>query len=255
MTASLVTGLLVTLIVWSVSQVRSVRWQSLLYSLPLPITVVLATTDVRVDGGQLLGVAALVLFFAVVSVLHLRLGWHIAAADAAGVLTYILLGRLIAWWGPIPFLPTLLVVSLAWLVATSLAGTADGAPAERQPYAGTVARFGIVLGASMLTVALGRVLQGLIVTFPYSGVLVAVEVRRDLDSFTRGFLRVSIGLVAFLVGFELAQDGNRWIALGAGWLAFACCTVLLRLMPLLERHGIQLRRIHNRRSPGGEPRS
>ena len=55
--------LLVTAVVWAVSVIRSVRLRALVYSLPLPMTLALVTTDHRVDGAQVLGVLGLNLFF------------------------------------------------------------------------------------------------------------------------------------------------------------------------------------------------
>ena len=60
--------LLVTAVVWAVSVIRSVRLRALVYSLPLPMTLALLTTDYPVGGAQVLGVVGLNLFFVTVAV-------------------------------------------------------------------------------------------------------------------------------------------------------------------------------------------
>lgn len=85
-----------------------------------------------------------------------------------------------------------------------------------------------VLTATFAVVWLAGLLAGLVVTFPYSGVLVAVEVRRELVAFTWAFARTSIALVAFLAGFAGGQGHGTAVGLVAGWLAFGVCAVALR---------------------------
>ncbi|MEV4656373.1 hypothetical protein [Micromonospora sp. NPDC049301] len=61
----------------------------------------------------------------------------------------------------------------------------------------------------------------MVVTFPYSGVLVAVESRRDLVAFTGHFARNSLALVGFLAAYHGWQETSPVAALAAGWVAFA----------------------------------
>jgi hypothetical protein len=235
-------ALAVTAVVWAVSLVRSVRLRALVYSLPLPMSLALLAGDGRVDGAQVLGVGLLVGFFAVVAAVHERLGGHILLADAAGVLGYVGGAALVARAGPIPLLPALAAAGPAWLAvvlaARAGAGRAAARPAPRADEPG-VRRPGAVLGrlvlvlcAALLMVPLGGVLSGLVVTFPYAGVLVAVEARRHLGDFTRHVARTSLALVAFLAGYGLARDwsagpGGVWAGLAAGWAAFALTAAAL----------------------------
>ncbi|PWR06005.1 hypothetical protein DKT68_23975 [Micromonospora acroterricola] len=79
----------------------------------------------------------------------------------------------------------------------------------------------VILVGATLTGLLGELLRAMVVTFPYSGVLVAVESRRDLVAFTRHFARNSLALVGFLAAYHRWQDGSPVAALAAGWVAFA----------------------------------
>jgi hypothetical protein len=225
------TALLITLIVWAISMIRSIRWRALIYSLPLPITLVLVTAPVHIDGSQLLGIVALSLFITVVAITHTRLCWPILLADAAGIAAYIGLSLLIASFETIPFWPVLIAITALWGTATLLRpplreDVTAPAPGARP---GAAIKLGAVFSASLLMVALGNLLKGLIVTFPYSGVLVVIETRDHLTAFDRHFTRNSISLAAYFTGYYLLQEHAQPLALAGGWSAFAGCLLALHL--------------------------
>jgi hypothetical protein len=257
-------AVVVTAVVWAVSLIRPVRVRALVYSLPLPMTLVLAAGEVRVDGAQLLGVVLLVVFFLVVSGVHERLGGHILLADAAGVLAYVVIGAALARAGPIPFVPALSGVCLVWLVTQALARRGGrpvdagapppaATPVPAPPPAATpvpapppaaapvpapppaaaptplavLGKLAAVFAAALLMVGLTEPLSGLVVTFPYAGVLVAVEARRQLGEFTRHFATASLALVAFVTAYWLLQGAGTAAALAAGWAAFAVTAAAL----------------------------
>ncbi|MDG9677243.1 hypothetical protein [Micromonospora sp. DH14] len=247
--------LLVTAVVWAVSVIRSVRLRALVYSLPLPMTLALLSTDYRVGGAQLLGVLGLNLFFVTVAVTYHRLRWPILLADAAGIAVYValsagllavvvpfeaaLVGTLVLWSGAMLLLhrrarpsaapadaPAAPADERAAVAETSDGGRPDGLPA--------LLKLVVIFVGAILTALLGAVLRGMVVTFPYSGVLVAVEARHQLREFSRHFARNSLALVGFLTAYHYLQDASSAVALGAGWAAFAVVAVALHL-PLRPR--------------------
>ncbi|WP_328653009.1 hypothetical protein OG598_03655 [Micromonospora sp. NBC_00330] len=240
--------LLVTAVVWAVSVIRSVRLRALVYSLPLPMTLALVTTEYRVDGAQVLGVLGLNLFFVTVAVTHQRWRWPILLADVAGIAVYVALSAgLLAV--DIPFEVALAVTLVLWLAAILwLRGRARrragprGVPAEeavavaetRPDGLPALLKLVVIFVGAVLTQLLGAVLRGMVVTFPYSGVLVAVEARRQLAEFSRHFARNSLALVGFLTAYHYLQDVSSAAALGAGWAAFAVVAAVLHL-PLRPR--------------------
>ncbi|MEU8287536.1 hypothetical protein AB0C01_24735 [Micromonospora sp. NPDC048905] len=247
--------LLVTAVVWAVSVIRSVRLRALVYSLPLPMTLALVSTDHRVDGAQLLGVLGLNLFFVTVAVTHHRLRWPILLADAAGIAVYVALSAgLLAV--RVPFEAALAGTLALWLAAMLLLRRRAARPradadtdAAADPVAGAEARSDglpvllklvVIFVGAILTTLLGAVLRGMVVTFPYSGVLVAVEARRQLPEFSWHFARNSLGLVGFLTAYHYVQDISPTVALGAGWAAFAVVAVALHL-PSRARGAAQAR--------------
>ncbi|MEU7919186.1 hypothetical protein [Micromonospora zamorensis] len=241
--------LLVTAVVWAVSVIRSVRLRALVYSLPLPMTLVLVSTDNnRVEGAQLLGVLGLNLFFVTVAVTHHRLRWPILLADAAGIAVYVALSAgLLAV--VIPFEVALAITLVLWLAAMLLlrrrarlnTAAADDPPAAVETSNGgrpdglpPLLKLVVIFVGAILTALLGAVLRGMVVTFPYSGVLVAVEARHQLREFSRHFARNSLALVGFLTAYHYLQDVSSAVALGAGWAAFAVVAAALHL-PLRPR--------------------
>ncbi|SCG43579.1 hypothetical protein GA0070609_1335 [Micromonospora echinaurantiaca] len=184
---------------------------------------------------------------------HHRLRWPILLADLAGVAGYVALGvALLAV--SVPFFPALAGTVLLWLLAALLLRrhppaaapapddperrathddraasperNSDEAAGERLP---ALAKLALILGGAVLTGLLGQLLRGLVVTFPYAGVLVAVEVRRELPAFCRHFARNSLVLVGFLTGCWLCQDLSAAAGLAAGWAGFALTAALLHL--------------------------
>ncbi|MEV4386295.1 hypothetical protein AB0J68_11405 [Micromonospora sp. NPDC049580] len=287
--------LLVTAVVWAVSVIRSVRLRALVYSLPLPMTLALVSTPYEVGGAQVLGVLGLNLFFVTVAVTHQRLRWPILLADGAGIAVYVALSAgLLAV--DIPFEEALGATLVLWLAAMLLlrrrartrvapataaggadaaaAGEADAAaagpaaagdadsraetPAEGRPDGlPALLKLLVIFVGAILTAVLGAVLRGMVVTFPYSGVLVAVEARRQLVEFSGHFARNSLALVGFLTAYHYLQDVSSAVALGSGWAAFAVVATALHLP--LRRHGDARasppRRVSRPLRPAAEPAS
>ncbi|MEU5784307.1 hypothetical protein [Micromonospora lupini] len=235
--------LLVTAVVWAVSVIRSIRLRALVYSLPLPMTLALVSTPYGVGGAQVLGVLGLNLFFVTVAVTHQRLRWPILLADAAGIGVYVALSAgLLAV--DIPFEAALAGTLVLWLAAMLLLRrrARRGAGPRTAPADDPVAvaktrtdglpallKLVVIFVGAILTALLGAVLRGMVVTFPYSGVLVAVEARRQLFEFSGHFVRNSLALVGFLTAYHYVQDVSSAVALGAGWVAFAVVAAALHL--------------------------
>ncbi|MET8526715.1 hypothetical protein [Micromonospora sp. NPDC005172] len=266
--------LLVTAVVWAVSVIRSIRLRALVYSLPLPMTLALVSTPYGVGGAQVLGVLGLNLFFVTVAVTHQRLRWPILLADGAGIAVYVALSAgLLAVDIPFEAaLAATLVLWLAAMLllrhrartrvapdagkadaaaAPAAAGGADAAAAgptavddagsgAETPTGGrsdglpALLKLLVIFVGAILTAVLGAVLRGMVVTFPYSGVLVAVEARRQLFEFSWHFSRNSLALVGFLTAYHYLQDVSSAVALGAGWAAFGVVATALHL-PLGRR--------------------
>lgn len=222
---SLLTAVLVTAVVWAVGMIRSLRWKALAYSLPLPITLILLSSGMRVDASQIVGVVLLNVFFYTVAAAF-RLGLPIWAADLVGIGVYIGLSWSTVALGALPFWPVLAGAAVIWAAFLPFRPPATTTP----PATGNpLLRLGVLFAVTLSVVALAGALRGLVVTFPYSGVLVAVEVRRFLSDFARHFTRNSVALLAFFAAHYATQHhGTAW-ALTAAWAAFAVTALSLNL--------------------------
>jgi hypothetical protein len=147
---------------------------------------------------------------------------------------FVLVGGLVARLPELPFWPVVAAVVVAWALTAGMVlarpGISDAPPPITSTPGGSLVKLLAVFAAALATIALRGVLRGLVVTFPYSGVLVVVEARNRLASFTRHFLVAALGLVLFLAAFHLAGAWGRPAAITAGWLAAA--TTAAALTPL-----------------------
>ncbi|HZN18328.1 MAG TPA: hypothetical protein VFB84_09115 [Micromonosporaceae bacterium] len=247
---TLLTAAVVTLVVWSISLIRSVRLRALIYSFPLPITLVLLTTGLAVDAQQLVGVVLLNVFIAAVAWAHHGRRWPILLADLAGVIVYVTGSWALLRAGDLPFIPVLASTFALWTLAVILTRRARISPARatgHPPADNRPGRNGLRMPAKLLVLAAGALLMvwlsqqlhGMVVTFPYSGVLVVVEARKELVEFRAHFARNSLALLAFFTAYYLAQDVSRPVATVAGWAAFCCCAALLHLGGRRVRHRVR----------------
>jgi hypothetical protein len=244
---TLFTGMGVTVVVWAVSLVGPVRLRAWIYSLPVPITLALIATRIPVDAQQLLGILLLNVFVATVTWAYRRLHWHILLADLAGITAYVAGSWAFLRSCRLSFATVLAVVVAVWAMAVGLqqrsARKAQPSSAQRETQAGEPAvqtqgkwrsarlaagKLLVIAFGTLVTVGLARLLRGMVVTFPYAGVLVVIETRRDLAEFRARFTRNSLALLAFLTVCYLTQASfPRYLEITFGWAGFACCALLL----------------------------
>jgi hypothetical protein len=229
---TVVSAAVIALVVWAIGLIGPTRWRAVVYALPIPVTVVLASTDLGVDARTLIGIAGLCSFIVVVTVLHDGFGWPVLLADAGGAVLYVLTGGLVARLPELPFWPVLAGLLAVWaLTATAVLrypGVARPVPVVESSVRGSLLKLLGVFAAALAMVALGGFLRGLVVTFPYSGVLVVLDARDRLRSFTRHFLLASPGLLLFLAGFHLGEPHGRVTGIAAGWVASLACAAALQ---------------------------
>ncbi|MFF0231068.1 hypothetical protein [Micromonospora sp. NPDC005254] len=191
--------------------------------------------------------ATLVLWLAAMLLLRRRARTRVASATAAGGADAAAAGEADA--------------AAAGEADAAAAGDADSraeTPAEGRPDGlPALLKLLVIFVGAILTAVLGAVLRGMVVTFPYSGVLVAVEARRQLVEFSGHFARNSLALVGFLTAYHYLQDVSSAVAVGSGWAAFAVVATALHLP--LRRHGDARasppRRVSRPLRPAAEPAS
>ena len=224
-------------VVYTVSRVRSKALKAFVYSLPIPITLVMATTHPVVSADNLIGVASLVLFFFVVDFVRPRVRGNMFVAVALAVAVYLGVAYVVAVLPTAPFVPTAVIITLLWAVNAGVAvarGTSPAASGEA-PAPTSVRRelfkLSTLTAGTFVLAFLARFLGALAVTFPYSGLLVALDLGAESRAFARQFALGSIALVAFFVAFWSVQSSLAFAAsLAIGWAAFLAASGLVALL-------------------------
>lgn len=212
----------ITLVVWAVTTIRSPGLRATLYSLPIPMSLAIVLVDADPpSGNQLLGVFLLVAFFSTVRTLSLRMSNVLAVAiSTAGYLAVtVTIERLVQ----LPWTVAYVLAPLLWALGIALTNSLRPDAADRSTGAServAPALLGSAL-ATAVSFALGSSLGGFIVTFPYSGVAVALLWRDDRRAFCQKLARRSIGLYVFLgVYHEVSGLHSLGVSLAAAWAAF-----------------------------------
>lgn len=211
----------VILVVWGLGAFRDPRTRSLVYILPIPMTVVLVASGGRTYPQQVLGVLLVAVFFFVAQAVQRRTG-RTTVTLAAGLVTYLAAAALLRHL-PSPGLPTALVATLAGLALLitaqrSTEGTSPALPQSLREWR----RFVVIAVTAVAATALGGLLGSLVVTFPYSGIPLVVDARHHLRPIARNVTRNCLALTAFFTAAITVQDHLPFpVTLLAAWTAFA----------------------------------
>lgn len=220
---------------------RTARLRALLYSLPIPITIVLVSTKDEISEGHLWGVLGLILFFRVTETCHHR-RVNIYASVFLGLAFYATLAILTKWVPQVGIWTAALVVS-AILGALVISDARTTVP-------DVYARSDLMDFRRILTISLsafsawgaGAALGPFLVTFPYSGIPLALDSGPSLKAISRNVTRNGFALLAFFVAAATAPSENYFGSLVFGWLGFAVVAIIvngtsLRALLLRRKYG------------------
>jgi len=235
---SYVAYLAIVATVWTVILLPEGRLRGFVYALPIPMSIALLGTAASATGTgtQLLGVPLLVVFFLVVALVEDRVGR--LAAVIVGVLVVVACGAALHRWVTLTWPQAYGVAAALWL----LGGVGVRPLLARWPHTPRTARpapalpsrlrsLVSVLVAAGVSFALGSWLGPFVVTFPYSGVPVALLLTRNPRDFTADFAWRSGVLTVFLAAHhEASQRMGPVEALAVGWVACLAATGLLVLV-------------------------
>ena len=227
----LFTSIAIIAVVWAVSSVANGPLKALIYSFPIPISMVLLTTNPTMSGRQIIGIVILVCFFYIVGAL---VSHNVSPLISviAGVIYYFLASAIIQLLPPPELTPTLGLVFVMWLVLCFKLWrgvvTTKSIPSKQAPPGAKIAKYSLFVGVTISMVYLGQLLGGLMVTFPYSGVLVSYDLGKNAMRFARQFTVTSVNLIIFLATYSYCLEViPQWEALLFAWLAFGISSVLL----------------------------
>lgn len=220
----------IVLVVWLIIALPQGRLQAVIYSLPIPMSVALASSSPALaSASQVLGVPLLVLFFLLICIGERRLG----RVAAVVISTCLLVGLAAAIHAMVvvEWANAYLLASLLWLlgiIASVFARQRVSTTTDKVNAEESIRRLGwfqaLIAAAATTAVSFffGLWIGPFVVTFPYSGLPVALLLAGNMAKFTVEFSMRSILLTIFLVAHHEAtlRVPSIWVALAFAWVAY-----------------------------------
>lgn len=231
-------GLAVTASILVISSVKSPKLRASIYSLPIPITIILLGTGIAANSTHLFSLILVILFMFNTWLLYKKL--PIVLSITIATVLYVVMGLINQYIVKIPFVYTYLVMIALWLLWVTIqpltfhktaANPAAGYKMRPKDY---MARGGIVFGLTYILVGFRELILGAAVTFPFNGIFTAYIMKDQLLFLVNELVRNFLALMNFFATIYLLQayvsDG---FALMGGWLV--CVTSLVLIHRYLPR--------------------
>ena len=217
---NLVSALAIGSIIALMASLNSNRLRALVYSLPIPVTIVLIATGGEVNTTHLIGLVLGILFLWSVAFLHGR-GISILVADLLGAGAYLLAGYVAVSYIKVPFYVAVVCVSIAWsifvyLYKNRVTKDKDQAIAKIHP----LIKLPIVSVFAYILLSFKALFSGIIVTFPFSGVFAVIENRHMLERLASTFTRNSIAIIGLFITTYVLEDMNVFMKLAIAWVVY-----------------------------------
>ena len=217
------------------------RWKAVYSTLPLPFTVAYLAVGLPVAATNMLALPLLLLYYQVVRVLYQRWNVPIVPAIALAVLTYGVVGAVLAQ-------ALSSTEATFWLASAAvwLAGIVFLAKNPRRTEAGhrsplpIYLKLPITVALVALLVFIKSLLAGFATLFPLVGTVAAYEARYSLGTVGRQLPVLFIAMVPMMAAIRLAQPLlGVGVALAAGWLVFLVLYVPLTWASWFRQEGLK----------------
>lgn len=232
---NLISALVICGVISLMAMLRSDRAKSLVYSLPIPITVALLATGSHINGLTFVGIVLANLFLWGTYYLYEVLKLPILLADTLLAFAYVVVGYLLSKVMTIPVSLGLTIFPVLWLI---LMFVAVKQPAMRRvPDTAQLPiwiKAPIVLSVAYLLFTAKDYLPGVIALFPFTGVFAVYEGKDLLKILALVFTRNSIAIWAFLAADHLLiVVMGKWPGLLASWIVYSMVLLAaIRVFPL-----------------------
>lgn len=221
------------IIAW-MATIKDPRVKSFVYILPFPISFALLATGVHINGLNVIGLGLVIVFLWTVFILHDRFKLHIIVADIIGASIYVILGYIAAQLAPPPFWLATSVYAVGWALFVIFYSPSKTTKTNQKPE--TIKPIQKFAGVSVIAFVLLRfksLLEGIVVTFPFSGVFAVIEARHNLETLASIATRNSISLIGmFMVIAYLPSSLPPLVLIAAGWI------VVLIILKIIYRFKI-----------------
>lgn len=213
----------VTLSILLISSIDSPKLRATIYSMPIPITVILIGSGGNVNTTHLTGLIDVTLFIISVWFLTKKLSLHIVPALVAGVILYVLTGLLFRPLVEVPFLVSYFVLSILWLLTIIVPPKIDSIHykkvidrLEPKDYA---IRGVVVFSLAAAVMSIKSLILGAATTFPFNGIFTVYVMRDQLPVLIAEILRNLFALFNFLLAIWIFQPITGLLpALAIGWI-------------------------------------
>ena len=237
-------GVVVTIL--SISSVRSAKLKAALYTLPIPITIILIGTGNEINATHLFSLLLVIFFFILTWCLYKKLKINIILSIILALIGYVLTGILNQIIINIPFALIYASVSLGWvtwiiLQPLSHIRAKDNIPnLQFQDYA---IRGITIFGLTYFMVGIRELILGAAVTFPFNGIFTAYIMRDSLLYLVNEVIRNFIGIINFFGIIYLLQGHlPTWICFASGW--FVCVVSILIVYKFLPRKSLLIKNLN-----------
>jgi hypothetical protein len=235
---NIILALGVTITVLAISAVKSPKLKAAIYSLPIPISIILLGTGGDINITHIVGLVLVLIFFIGTFILHKLIKVPIILAIILSTLIYILLGLLNRFIVDVPFLYGYIIFLVIWglYILKPLKikrDKYDPITSSMRPVDYLI-RGGIIFAIANLVIGIKGLIFGAAVTFPFNGIFTAYVVRDHLPVFITELFRNFFGISTFFLMVWLLEDKIGLLAaIGIGWIV--CGAIIYFISARLPR--------------------
>lgn len=206
-----------------ISSVSSPKLRAAIYSLPIPITILLIGTGGNVDVTYLVGLLLVLTFMTITWLLYTKLKIPILPAIILSAAAYVGLGTLNRFIVNVPFLVGYFIFVACWLVYI-----ARPIKLHRKHYRKVqvnlrakdyIIRGSVIFALAYSIIGIKGLIFGAAITFPFNGIFTVYVMREQLPVLITEQIRNFLALFTFFLAIWLLQPRvGLPLALAIGWI-------------------------------------
>lgn len=235
---TIIFALAITFVVVVIAGIANPKLRAAVYSLPIPITIVLIATGGNVNTTHLTGLIDVVIFFSVIWFLSKKLKLHIIWSIFIGILIYIFLGTLFKGLVEVPFILSYVTMTIVWLLYIfkfQLRINKDQYKQliQKTTYKDHIVRAGVVFSLASIIITIKSLLLGATVTFPYTGTFTGYVMRNQLPVLIAEICRNFFAIMTFFLTLWYFQPIIGLLsAIAIGWIVnISVLYMIVRYLP------------------------
>jgi hypothetical protein len=221
---NIIMAFLIASIIIVISILKNPVVKAIVYGLPIPITLALIATQKTVNGSHILGLFLLTGFLWIILFIKERCGFNIVLIDIVSSILYVGLGYLFVILFPVQdhLFVLLFLYILFWFIFITFFRKKESREEVERKKINPIIKGTFIFVISLLLLSAKDSLEGVVVTFPFSGVFAVIEMRDSLDVLAAEFTKNSLAiLVFFCVIFLLFPFIGMYLSIFVGWIFYS----------------------------------